>query len=163
MSMCRPARTAVLFAALAAAGPAAAGLREAHDAFAARDFATALAELAAPARAGNAEAEAMLGRLHGLGLGTPRDPVRGFDWTRRAAGRGLPSAQAHLAHLFETGTGLPAPDPLRAYLWYALAAHGGDRDAERDRVRLRAGLTAREISRAETLFEDHRPFLYPHR
>jgi TPR repeat protein len=43
--------------------------------------------------------------------------------------KGHPGAQSGVGWYYEIGRGLPAPDLVRAYMWYGLSAIGGDPDA----------------------------------
>ncbi|SLN76621.1 tetratricopeptide repeat protein [Roseisalinus antarcticus] len=115
------------------------------------------------ARSGNADAEELIGVLYALGLGVERDPERAFDWYLRSSMKGHPGAQSGLGWYYETGLGLPAPDPVRAYLWYALSAIGGDEDALDSLEHITPRLSAEERARAEVLVDDYRVWMYPFR
>ena len=78
------------------------------------------------ARSGNADAEELIGVMYALGLGVERDDVRAFEWYLRASMKGHPGAQSGLGWYYEVGRGVAAPDLVRAYLWYALSAIGGE-------------------------------------
>ena len=118
-------------------------------------------ELLPAARSGNAEAAQMIGVLYDLGLGVDQDYARAFDWYLRAAMQGHPSAAAAVAYYFETGRGLPAPDPMRAYVWYTLAAIGGDADAALSQGELLDKLSDVETSQADILIGDYKTWLFP--
>ena len=115
------------------------------------------------ARSGNAEAEELIGVMYALGLGVPRDDERAFDWYLRASLKGHPGAQSGLGWYYEVGRGIPAPDMVRAYLWYALSAIGGDPDALDSLELITPRLTADERARAEVLVDDYKGWMYPFR
>ncbi|WP_375254344.1 tetratricopeptide repeat protein [Yoonia sp.] len=115
------------------------------------------------ARSGNAEAEELIGVMYALGLGVDRDDERAFDWYLRASLKGHPGAQSGLGWYYEVGRGIPAPDLVRAYLWYALSAIGGDPDALDSLELITPRLTADERARAEVLIDDYKGWMYPFR
>lgn len=115
------------------------------------------------ARSGNADAEELIGVIYALGLGVERDDERAFEWYLRASLKGHPGAQSGLGWYYELGRGLPGPDLVRAYLWYALSAIGGDVDAPDSLEELAPRMTSEERARAETLIDDYRSWMYPFR
>lgn len=56
---------------------------------------------------GSAEAMITLGRMELQGAGAPANPQQSARWFLQAAKMGQPSADFHLAYLYQTGTGLP--------------------------------------------------------
>lgn len=100
----------VLAAAMAAvlagarAAPAAAGFAEAVEAYDQGDYATTFAESLPLARAGDADAQAMLGYLYARGEGIGRDPVAAYFWYALAARQGDPFAAEAAAALARTLT-----------------------------------------------------------
>lgn len=145
------------------ATPARADLEQARTLMEAGEFAQARAAFEVYARSGNADAEELIGVMYAMGLGVPRDDARAFEWYLRAAMKGHAGAQSGIGWYYETGRGLPAPDLVRAYLWYALSAIGGDVDAPQSLADLTPKLTAEERARAEVLVDDYRVWLYPFR
>jgi TPR repeat protein len=154
-------KTAVLLCFLA--GTAAAEMEQARDLMEAGEFAQAREMFEVYARSGNAEAEELIGVMYALGLGVEQDHVRAFDWYLRSSLKGHPGAQSGLGWYYELGRGLPAPDLVRAYLWYALSAIGGDVDAPDSLEELTPKLTPQERALAETLVDDYRVWMYPFR
>jgi len=153
-----------LLASLSVAAPAVhAEIETARDLMEAGDYAAAMRELRLAARAGNAEAEELIGVLYALGLGVTRDDRRAFEWYLRAAMKGHAGAQSGVGWYFETGRGLAAPDLVRAYLWYALSAIGGDPDAAISQEEVAKKMTAAQIKEAHALIDDYRVWLYPFR
>ncbi len=143
------------------AGAAAADMEEARDLMEAGAFEEAREMFELYARSGNADAEELIGVMYAMGLGVPRDDVRAFDWYLRASLKGHPGAQSGLGWYYEVGRGLPAPDMVRAYLWYALSAIGGDPDALDSLEEITPRLTAEERAKAEILVDDYRVWMYP--
>ena len=115
------------------------------------------------ARSGNADAEELIGVMYAMGLGVPRDDARAFDWYLRASLKGHPGAQSGIGWYYETGRGLPAPDKVRAYLWYTLSAIGGDPDAAVSQEELAKRMTRQEIAKALAMVGDYKPWMYPFR
>ncbi|WP_368187459.1 tetratricopeptide repeat protein [Aestuariibius sp. HNIBRBA575] len=151
------------FALAMIATPLAADIEDARDLMEDGKFEEARAALDPFARSGNAEAEELIGVMYAMGLGVPRDDERAFDWYLRASLKGHPGAQSGIGWYYETGRGLPAPDMVRAYAWYALSTIGGDPDAAISLEEITPRLTAEEIERAHHLIEDYRPWIYPFR
>lgn len=148
---------------LAGASPAGAEIEAARDLMEAGRFEEARAALLPFARSGNADAEELIGVMYALGLGVERDDERAFEWYLRSSLKGHPGAQSGLGWYYEVGRGLPSPDMVRAYLWYALSAIGGDPDALISLEEITPRLTAEERRRAETLVDDYRVWMYPFR
>ena len=145
------------------AAPAQADMETARDLMEAGEYTEARALFEVYARSGNAEAEELIGVMYALGLGVPRDDERAFDWYLRASLKGHPGAQSGLGWYYEVGRGIPAPDMVRAYLWYALSAIGGDPDALDSLELITPRLTADERARAEVLVDDYKGWMYPFR
>ena len=155
--------TYMLALTLLCGAPAQADMEEARDLMEAGEYAEAKALFEVYARSGNAEAEELIGVMYALGLGVARDDERAFDWYLRASLKGHPGAQSGLGWYYELGRGLPAPDMVRAYLWYALSAIGGDPDALESLELITPRLTADERARAELLVDDYKAWMYPFR
>lgn len=143
--------------------PARADMEEARDLMEAGQYAEARALFEVYARSGNAEAEELIGVMYALGLGVPQDDERAFEWYLRASLKGHAGAQSGLGWYYEVGRGLPAPDMVRAYLWYTLSAIGGDPDALISLEQITPRLTAEERARAEVLVDDYKGWMYPFR
>ena len=77
-------------------------------------------------------------------------------WFEEAAKRGLADSQFNLAVLYENGLGVKR-DMKMAFMWLALAARNGDKDAVRRRDILRGKLTAEEIVAAEQMIAGWKP------
>ena len=142
------------------ATPVTADMPTARDAFQAGQFTKAIAELRPAAQSGNAEAEFLLGNIHGLGLGVEADPVRGFEWHFRAAMKGHPAAQLRISRAFEAGNGV-AQDMFRAAVWAQLATVGAADGAAQQSAQLHGQLTAEMREAVDHIVQDYRLFLYP--
>lgn len=145
------------------AHPVRAELETARDLMEAGRFEEAREALWPAARSGNAEAEELIGVMYALGLGVEKDEVRAFEWYLRAAMKGHAGAQSGVGWYYEVGIGLPAPDLVRAHLWYVLSTIGGDPDAAISQEEVRKKMTAEEIEQSHILINDYRVWLYPFR
>lgn len=141
----------------------AADLEDARDLMEAGEFVAAREQFEVLARSGNADAEELIGVMYALGLGVEQDDERAFEWYLRASMKGHPGAQSGIGWYYELGRGLPAPDLVRAYLWYALSAIGGDIDAPDSLEELTPRMTAEQRARAQVLIDDYRVWMYPFR
>lgn len=140
-----------------------ASLEEARDLMEANEFKAAMAAFLPLARAGNADAEEFIGVMYALGLGVEKDPGRAFEWYLRSAMKGHPGAQSGIGWYYELGLGMPAPDLVRAYMWYGLSAIGGDPDAAISIEEVAKKMTREEIDRATVLINDYKGWMYPFR
>lgn len=154
-------KLAIALALLAA--PAWAEMEVARDLMEAGDYTAAYEALWPAARSGNAEAEELIGVLYALGLGVERDDERAFEWYLRASMKGHPGAQSGVGWYYEIGRGMPAPDLVRAYMWYTLSAIGGDPDAAISLEEVVKKMTIEEIDRAHVLVSDYKVWMYPFR
>jgi TPR repeat protein len=130
-------------------------LEKARDLMEDNRFAAARAALMPLARSGNADAEELIGVMYAMGLGVERDDRRAFEWYMRSSMKGHPGAQSGLGWYYEVGRGLPAPDLVRAYLWYTLSAIGGDPDAAVSQEEVIKKMTREEIDAALELVNDY--------
>jgi hypothetical protein len=153
----------ILAGAAALASPVWAEIETARDLMEAGRFEEAMQEFLPAARSGNADAEELIGVMYALGLGVERDPERAFEWYLRSSLKGHPGAQSGLGWYYELGLGMPAPDLVRAYLWYGLSTIGGDPDAAISLEEIQKKMTQDEIDRAEVLINDYKPWMYPFR
>ena len=153
----------LVFALCFLATPTLAELEQARDMMEAGEFAAAKELFEVYARSGNADAEELIGVMYALGLGVEKDDVRAFDWYLRASLKGHAGAQSGIGWYYEVGRGMPEPDLVRAYLWYALSAIGGDVDAPDSLEELTPKLTAEQRAQAEKMIDDYRVWMYPFR
>lgn len=138
-------------------------LEEARDLMEAGEFEEAMSAFLPLARAGNADAEEFIGVMYALGLGVEKDAERAFEWYLRSAMKGHPGAQSGVGWYYELGLGMPAPDLVRAYMWYGLSTIGGDPDAAISIEEVAKKMTIEEINRANVLINDYRVWMYPFR
>lgn len=143
------------------AGPAFADLETARDLMEAGEFEAAREMFLPLARSGNADAEELIGVMYAMGLGVERDDQRAFEWYLRSSLKGHPGAQSGIGWYYEIGRGMPAPDLVRAYMWYTLSAIGGDPDAAISLEEVVKKMTQAEIDKAHILVEDYRSWMYP--
>ncbi|MGB0497767.1 MAG: tetratricopeptide repeat protein [Rubricella sp.] len=144
------------------ASPAFAEIEGARDLMEAGEFEAAYEALLPAARSGNADAEELIGILYAMGLGVERDDRRAFEWYLRSAMKGHPGAQSGVGWYYEIGRGV-AQDLVRAYMWYGLSAIGGDPDAAISIEEVARNMTPEQISAAQELIDDYRPWMYPFR
>ncbi|KQX18489.1 MULTISPECIES: SPOR domain-containing protein [unclassified Sphingomonas] len=112
-------------AAIAAASPAIAGVKEGVEAWQNGDYPKAVAEWRAPANAGDPDAQFNLGQAYKLGRGVPIDPAAALDWYRKSAASGHEQAQATLGLLlFQNG------QREEAMTWLKKAADQGEARAQ---------------------------------
>lgn len=140
-----------------------ADIEHARDLMESNQFVEARAALRPAANAGNADAEELIGILYAMGLGVERDDRRALEWYLRSAMKGHAGAQSGVGWYYEVGRGLPAPDLVRAYLWYTLSAIGGDPDAVLSLESLAPKMSAEQRAEALELVDDYKSWMYPFR
>lgn len=106
-----------------------AGLREANEAMAAKDYATALKEFEPLAAKGDANAQFQLGEMYNNGIGLPRDEKMAVSWYLKSAEQGYAEAQNMLGIMYENGAGVTL-DYKKAASWYRKAAEQGAAEAQ---------------------------------
>lgn len=159
MSRMKIAAFAFAFATFAVSGSA--DIEKGRDLMEAGKFKEAMAEFEPAARSGNADAEELIGIMYAMGLGVERDDERAFEWYLRASMKAHPGAQSGVGWYYEIGRGLPAPDIVRAYLWYTLSSIGGDPDAKISLEEIIKRMTPDQIARGKRLVSDYRYWMYP--
>ena len=150
-----------LFALLLTTTPLFADIETARDLMETGEFEAAYTELVPAARAGNADAEELIGIMYAMGLGVERDDERAFEWYLRSAMKGHPGAQSGVGWYYEVGRGMPMPDLKRAYMWYTLSAIGGDPDAAISLEEVVKKMTPKMIDETHSLISDYREWMYP--
>jgi len=88
------------------------------------DYARAVKELTASAKAGEPQAQLDLGLLLLEGKGTSADAVQAYKWIRQAAEKGLPEAAYQLGQMKEEGQ-VSEKNLAEAAEWYRKAAEAG--------------------------------------
>ncbi len=145
------------------AAPALSEIEQARDFLETGQFNAAYNALWPAARSGNADAEELIGVMYAMGLGVERDDQRAFEWYLRSSMKGHPGAQSGVGWYYEVGRGMPAPDLVRAYMWYTLSAIGGDPDAAISLEEVVKKKTQEEINQAHILVADYKVWMYPFR
>lgn len=107
-----------------------ASLSAAEKALKEKDYATAFRLFKPLAEQGNAEAQASLGLMYGLGQGVNKDFVEAFKWYRSAAEQGNSWAQANLGFAYVNGLGTKKDDKEAAKWLRSAALQGGTRAQE---------------------------------
>jgi TonB family protein len=74
------------------------------------------------AEQGSARAQNNLGVMYENGKGMPEDVSEAIKWYSLAAEQGYAGAQNNLGLIYAIGRGGAPHDPLRAYMWFSLAA-----------------------------------------
>jgi hypothetical protein len=100
----------------------AADIDDAQTAYNSGDFATALKLWQPLAESGNARAQNSLGVMFENGKGVAQDVGTAVKWYRLAAAQGYGGAQYNLGLIYAIGRGGAPRDPLRAYMWFSIAA-----------------------------------------
>jgi TPR repeat protein len=106
-----------------------AGFPEGASAYNARNYAQALKEITPLARAGNAEAQHLLGLMYYMGRGVTRDYKQAFQWHLKAAQQGKADAQYVVGAMYYTGNAVPQ-DQKHAVTWFRKAAEQGHGEAQ---------------------------------
>jgi len=119
---------AILFA-LGLHGGAMAGLTEGANAYNARNYAQALKEITPLAKAGNADAQHLMGLMYYMGRGVTRDYRQAFSWHYKAAQQGKADAQYVIGAMYYTGNAVPQDQKL-AVQWFRKAAEQNHPDAQ---------------------------------
>jgi TPR repeat protein len=110
-------------------GSALAGFTEGASAYNARNYALALKEIAPLAKAGNADAQHLLGLMYYMGRGVARDYPLALAWHRKAALQGKADAQYIVGAMYYTGNSVPQDQKL-AVSWFRKAAEQGHAEAQ---------------------------------
>lgn len=113
-----------LTALLLGAGTALADLESGMVRFEQGDFEGALAELQPAAKAGEPQAQYIVGVMHLNGMVGAPDAAAAAGWIRQAAEQGHIEAQVELARMYHTGEGV-ARDEAEMVRWYQAAAEQG--------------------------------------
>jgi serine/threonine protein kinase len=92
-------------------------------ALAGKDYGTAFRLLFPEAQKGDALAQSAIGDMYIHGQGVSTDLAQGLKWLKLAAAKGAPSAEFSLATIYDGGIPGVPHNAMRAYAWYALAAH----------------------------------------
>lgn len=105
---------------------------------------------------GHPQAALTLGEAYLNGRDLPFDLGQAMRWLSAAALAGEPKAMVELADLAALGQGLFAPDPVRAWVNYDLAAASGLKEAEAARDKLAKAMNPRQLARGRQIANDLR-------
>ncbi|KQQ31859.1 hypothetical protein ASF61_16015 [Duganella sp. Leaf126] len=105
-----------------------AGFTEGATAYNNKHYGTALKEIAPLARAGNADAQHLLGLMYYMGRGVPQDYQQAFEWHHKAALQGKADAQYVVGAMYYTGNAV-IQDHRQAVSWFRKAAQQGHGEA----------------------------------
>ncbi|MCA1909409.1 MAG: sel1 repeat family protein [Magnetospirillum sp.] len=105
---------------------------------------------------GHPQAALTLGEAYLNGRDLPFDMARAVRWLSVAALAGEPRAMKELADMAALGQGLFAPDPIRAWVNYELAASAGLKEAEEARDKLVKTMNQRQLNRSRQIVADLR-------
>lgn len=106
-----------------------AGFAEGASAYNARNYALALKEITPLAKAGNADAQHLMGLMYYMGRGVTRDYKQAFAWHAKAAEQGKSDAQYVVGAMYYTGNAVPQ-DQKHAVNWFRKAAEQGHAEAQ---------------------------------
>lgn len=106
-----------------------AGFAEGASAYNARNYALALKEIGPLAKAGNPDAQHLLGLMYYMGRGVTRDYKQAFAWHLKAAEQGKVDAQYVVGAMYYTGNAVPQ-DQKHAVTWFRKAAEQGHAEAQ---------------------------------
>jgi uncharacterized protein len=106
-----------------------AGFTEGANAYNARNYAVALKEITPLAKAGNPDAQHLLGLMYYMGRGVARDYKQAFTWHEKAARQGKADAQYVIGAMYYTGNAVPQDHKLALY-WFRKSAEQGHPEAQ---------------------------------
>ncbi|MBP1203844.1 TPR repeat protein [Duganella sp. 1411] len=106
-----------------------AGFAEGATAYNNKNYALALKEIAPLAKAGNADAQHLLGLMYYMGRGVKQDYKQALAWHRKAALQGKADAQYVVGAMYYTGNAV-IQDHKQAVGWFRKAAEQGHADAQ---------------------------------
>ncbi|MDH5586745.1 MAG: sel1 repeat family protein [Nitrospirota bacterium] len=119
----------VFFVMVVGATPVWSNFLDGEDAYLREDYARALEEWQPLAKAGDAEAQNMLGYMYRYGQGIPQDFEQARQWYRLAADQGHARAQNNLGAMYRQGLGVPQ-NFEEALRWFRRSAEQGNGGAQ---------------------------------
>lgn len=106
-----------------------AGFAEGATAYNNKNYALAYKEILPLAKAGNTDAEHLLGLMYYMGRGVPQDYKEALFWHRKAAVKGKADAQYVVGAMYYTGNAV-IQDHKEAVVWFRKAAEQGHAEAQ---------------------------------
>jgi len=90
----------------------------------------------------------------GLAAYAKGDHVEAFNQYKQAAEAGNVDAYGKLAGLYLYGVGTEK-DYTKAYIWFGMAEHGGDKYAEKFKLAASSAMTLEQVKQAEEILADY--------
>jgi len=100
------------------------------------------------ANAGVADCQYGLGVLYDRGYGRPEDSTKALHWYRRAALNGSRDAQVQLGFIYATGRKGIDQAPVKAFVWFSMAANNGAKNAPEYRDKVAQRLNTGQLDEA---------------
>tara|TARA_R110000868_G_scaffold50530_3_gene161400 strand:- start:3366 stop:3983 length:618 start_codon:yes stop_codon:yes gene_type:complete len=108
------------------------------------------------AEKGNADSQHAVGMMYELGESVRPNAAEAVKWYLLAANQGLLRSQNSLGILYTTGAKGLEPSPVRAFMWFSVAAKD-DKTAASRRDRAAAKMTPEQIAAAEKVIAAWKP------
>lgn len=118
-----------------------------------QDQAQAVRWYSLAAAQGDAVAQTNLALMYDTGAGVAQSATQALRFFRMAAAQGNATAQFNLGLIYGTGNSAVGADPVRAYLWFTLAAQAGEPNATRNRRIAESRLDAGQLQQAQQLVQ----------
>jgi len=125
-----------------------------------KDSSLALKWYKAAAEQGNADGQAHLGSMYLMGIGVKKDTSQALKLWKLSANQGNLGAQVNLGLAYRNLRDVPH-DFVQSYMWFDLAALGGDPLAARQRDDLQRLMSPDQIEKARALVRQWRPTRTP--
>ncbi|MFZ4875275.1 tetratricopeptide repeat protein [Janthinobacterium sp. Mn2066] len=106
-----------------------AGFAEGASAYNNKNYSLAYKEILPLAKAGNPDAEHLLGLMYYMGRGLPQDYKQAMFWHRKAADQGKADAQYVVGAMYYTGNSV-LQDHKQAVVWFRKAAEQNHAEAQ---------------------------------
>lgn len=119
-----------------------------------RNLAKAMKWYRRAAQQGDLRSQVALGLIYGTGRGVPQNYFQAEKWYRLAAEQGDALSQNQLGLIHVGGYGVVPKDDVQAWVWFSLAARGGNADAVANRAALSSRMMPQEVQRAERIMQD---------
>ena len=102
------------------------------------------------ARAGDMEAQSVLGFMYDNGDGVPENDKTAVMWYTKAAEQGYAPVQSILGVMYDNGEGVPEND-IKAYVWYSISETNGNEEGKNNLKILEPQMTNDQIVKAQKL------------
>ena len=121
--------TSLIFFLICPLAVSAQSYEQGREAYVNGDYERAFRIILPLARAGDSEAQKMMGIMYDYGHGVEADPVKSLDWYTRSAKQGQTAVQYQLGAKYFRGDGVEK-NHQEAVKWWQMAADGGQVDAQ---------------------------------